>query len=262
MPELIEQILDDLLDGCTGDAETTPDIAILTGAGISAESGLQTFRGDDGLWCGHRVEDVATPQAFHRNPDLVHRFYNTRRGDLLDPSVRPNPAHEAIGTLQKNWPATVSVITQNIDNLHERGGAQHVLHMHGEALKAFCIHCGHTLDAVENLSVQDACPGCQKVGGLRPDIVWFGEMPYHMGDIEDRLAKAELFLSIGTSGNVYPAAGFVNLANHVGAKTIEINLEPSLNAHVFSHGIYGKASLEVPKFIDMLLNRITRKGDA
>ena len=235
--------------------EEYPDanIAILTGAGISAESGLQTFRGSDGLWCGHRVEDVATPEAFARNPDLVHDFYNQRRAGLLDPSVQPNPAHRALAKLQEEWENDVTIITQNIDDLHERGGANDVIHMHGEVLKALCLYCRKKCKIKTNLSRKDICSSCDQKEGLRPDIVWFGEMPYHMELIEEKILNCDLFISIGTSGNVYPAAGFVRLAAHAGAQTLEINLEPSINAAEFTHGIYGKASLEVPKFVDMLL---------
>ncbi len=236
------------------DKSTAPEIVILTGAGISAESGLQTFRGDGGLWCGHRVEDVATPEAFLRDPELVHQFYNERRHGLLDPSIQPNPAHEALARLQKEWVGRVSIVTQNIDDLHERGGADEVIHMHGEVLRAFCIHCGEKTDQHDDLTTDHTCPTCGKTGGLRPDIVWFGEMPYHMDEIEQRIQNCDIFLSIGTSGNVYPAAGFVNLASYVNAQTIEINLEPSLNASTFTHGVYGKASLALPAFIDHILN--------
>ncbi len=238
------------------DPSVAADIVILTGAGISAESGLQTFRGDGGLWCGHRVEDVATPQAFARNPALVHQFYNERRDGLLSDDVAPNPAHEALARLQKDWGGEVTIVTQNIDDLHERGGACDVLHMHGEILKSFCIHCRSVTPQTTHSSTADACPNCDKVGGMRPDIVWFGEMPYHMDIIERKITSADLFISIGTSGNVYPAAGFVMNARQMGAKTLEINLEPSKNAYEFSHGIYDKASLAVPKFVDMLLNGI------
>ncbi len=229
------------------------DIVILTGAGISAESGLQTFRGAGGLWCGHRVEDVATPEAFIRNPALVHQFYNERRQGLLSDDVAPNPAHIAIARLQQNWGGTITLITQNIDDLHERGGAQGVLHMHGEILKSFCTTCRKVSPQQNNSSVRDACPACNDIGTMRPDIVWFGEMPYHMDTIEEKLMAADLFISIGTSGNVYPAAGFVMMARNMGAKTLEINLEPSKNAYEFDHGMYDKASLAVPRFVDMLL---------
>lgn len=240
-------------------ANVPANIVILTGAGISAESGLQTFRCDGGLWCGYRVEDVATPEAFAHNPDLVHKFYNERREGLLDKGIKPNPAHSALAKLQKNWRGDVTIITQNIDNLHERGGASDIIHMHGEILKAFCKHCGAKYAQFQNSSTLDTCSNCARTGGMRPDIVWFGEMPYHMDLIESKIAKADLFISIGTSGNVYPAAGFVRMADYVGAKTVEINLEPSKNAHDFSHGLYGMAGTEVPKFVNNILDK-QKKG--
>ena len=228
-------------------------IVVLTGAGISAESGLQTFRGAGGLWCGHPVEDVATPEAFRRNPALVHQFYNERRKGLYDPNVAPNPAHTALAELRQRWPGHVTIVTQNIDDLHERGGSTDVIHMHGEVCKSFCLYCHKKAEQKEDSSVEDVCPSCNKKGGMRPDIVWFGEMPYDMDIIEMRLAQADLFISIGTSGNVYPAAGFVLMAGYAGAKTLEINLEPSLNAQAFTHGVYGPASVEVPRFIEALM---------
>ncbi len=228
-------------------------IVILTGAGISAESGVPTFRAADGLWCGHRVEDVATPEAFVRNPALVHQFYNERRQGLLSDDVAPNPAHKALGRLQSRWAGDVTVVTQNIDDLHERGGSTDVIHMHGEILRSFCIFCREKFDQSVDSTIESVCPACSKTAGVRPDIVWFGEMPYHMDQIERHLSECDLFLSIGTSGNVYPAAGFVQLAHYSGAKTIEINLEPSLNAYEFSHGIYGKAGEEIPKLVDYIL---------
>lgn len=229
------------------------NIVILTGAGISAESGLQTFRGEGGLWCGQRVEDVATPEAFVRNPDMVHQFYNERRDGLFSETIAPNLAHKALAQLQQNWRGDVTLVTQNIDNLHERGGFTDVIHMHGEVCKSFCIHCHERIEQMSDSSVEDICPSCSKKGGMRPDIVWFGEMPYHMAEIDAKIADADLFISIGTSGNVYPAAGFVLMASHAGAQTLEINLEPSMNAQVFSHGMYGPASQEVPSFVEALL---------
>lgn len=244
-----QQIIDVLFD----DFGSNFNIVILTGAGISAESGVPTFRAADGLWCGHRVEDVATPEAFARNPALVHQFYNERRQGLLHDDVQPNPAHKALGELQDDWSGDVTIVTQNIDNLHERGGSKNVIHMHGEILRSFCIFCRNKFDQSVDSSVDSICPACSKTAGVRPDIVWFGEMPYHMERIERRLSECDLFLSIGTSGNVYPAAGFVRLASYSDAKTIEINLEPSLNAHEFTHGIYGKAGEILPAFIEKIL---------
>lgn len=242
-------------------------ITILTGAGISAESGIQTFRDDNGLWEGHRLEDVATPEAFEHNPELVHEFYNMRRRALLDQKIQPSPAHIALAKLQDEWPAhnggQVTIITQNIDNLHERGGAQDVIHMHGELLKIFCTHCAFKNgksnetapkhEILTDTSPQTPCPLCEKTGTLRPDIVWFGEFPYARNTCDQSVQNSDLFISIGTSGNVYPAAGFVSEAIYAGAQTLEINLEPSLNAQNFHHGFYGPASQEVPKAVDLLL---------
>jgi NAD-dependent deacetylase len=229
-------------------------IVILTGAGISAESGLETFRGAGGLWCGHKVEDVATPEAFARNPDMVHEFYNMRRQGLLKPEINPNPAHRALAELEEKWPGDVLVVTQNIDDLHERAGTKNLIHMHGEVLKAFCHFCRTGLECRNDLSTAMACAACSKKGGVRPDIVWFGEMPYQMERIFEALANCDLFLSIGTSGNVYPAAGFVNEALRHGALTAELNLEPSLNASVFHESLTGPASITVPDFVRSVLS--------
>lgn len=245
------QIIDQLL------AEYGKDfnIVILTGAGISAESGVPTFRASDGLWCGHRVEDVATPQAFARNPSMVHDFYNERRRGLLHQDVQPNPAHKALAELQEKWPADVSIVTQNIDDLHERGGSMDVIHMHGEILQSVCIFCRDKFPQKEDSSTESSCPSCTQSGGVRPDIVWFGEMPYHMDVIERKISECDLFISIGTSGNVYPAAGFVMMANQTGAKTVEINLEKSVNAYEFSLGLYGKAGDLLPEFVKNILTQ-------
>ncbi len=228
-------------------------IVVLTGAGISAESGLETFRGAGGLWCGHRVEDVATPEAFMRDPALVHEFYNTRRRGLRAPDIAPNAAHLALAELEQKWDGEVLVVTQNIDNLHERAGTKNLIHMHGEALKAFCSFCRHGFDCHDALSVAMACEKCAKAGGLRPDIVWFGEMPYQMDRIFGALTACDLFVSIGTSGNVYPAAGFVAEALRHGAQTAEFNLEPSLTSSVFHESIPGPAGTSVPEFVRTLL---------
>lgn len=231
-------------------------IIVLTGAGISAESGLETFRGAGGLWCGHRVEDVATPEAFARNPALVHDFYNLRRRGLLAPEIRPNPAHMALAALEKSWPGEVLVVTQNIDDLHERAGTRNLIHMHGEVLKAFCHFCRAKTECREDLSAELVCASCARPGGMRPDIVWFGEMPYEMDRIFTSLSDCDLFISIGTSGNVYPAAGFVAHALHAGAQTIELNLEPSMNSGVFHRSVTGPAGASVPAFVQSLLAAI------
>ncbi len=179
-------------------------IVILTGAGISAESGLPTFRGAGGLWEGHRVEDVATPEAFARDPELVQRFYNLRRRALLESGVEPNPAHRALARLEAQWPGEVLLVTQNVDDLHERAGSRNLLHMHGELLRALCLDCQASAAWRQDLGPDSSCPGCGALGSLRPDIVWFGEMPYRMDEVYAALARCELFLAVGTSGQVYP----------------------------------------------------------
>lgn len=229
-------------------------IVVLTGAGISAESGLATFRGAGGLWEGHRVEDVATPEAFARNPALVQRFYNLRRAQLRDPAVRPNAAHRALARLEQEWPGEVLVVTQNVDDLHERAGTKNLIHMHGELLRALCLVCSSSVPWTEDLSPEAVCPSCGREGGLRPDIVWFGEMPYRMDEIYAALARCALFLSIGTSGQVYPAAGFVEVVRESGeAPTIEINLEPSAVRSRFVEHRSGPAGELVPALVEELL---------
>ncbi|MEX3009273.1 NAD-dependent deacylase [Hoeflea sp. TYP-13] len=228
-------------------------IVILTGAGLSAESGLSTFRDKDGIWSKYRIEDVATPEAFARNPEMVLDFYNTRRSGAHD--VRPNAAHEALARLEAEHPGSVMTVTQNIDPLHERAGTMNLIHMHGEILKALCAHCGARTAVEENLTVDLACSRCGNSGGMRPDVVWFGEMPYQMERIYAALGKCDLFLSIGTSGNVYPAAGFVAEAGAAGAHTVELNLEPSEGISMFDEAIHGKATEVVPAYVDKLLKR-------
>ena len=227
------------------------NIVILTGAGISAESGLATFRGGDGLWCGHRVEDVATPEGFQRNPALVHAFYNTRRRQLRD--VIPNAAHHALARLAAEWRGNLLLVTQNVDDLHDRAGHNHLLHMHGELNSALCTRCGAARPWRGPLLGDPKCPACARVGGLRPDIVWFGEMPYHVDDISAAIAACDLFVSIGTSGAVYPAAGFVQWARDAGARTLELNLEPSAGTPVFDEARHGPASVLVPAWVEELL---------
>jgi len=227
------------------------NIVILTGAGISAESGLQTFRAADGLWEGHRVEDVATPEAFARNPGLVHQFYDARRERLAE--VAPNAAHVALARLDAEWPGELLIVTQNVDDLHERAGAKRLLHMHGELTSGWCLRCGERYRWAGSMGDGALCPACETVGLVRPDIVWFGEMPYDMERIDAALVKADLFVSIGTSGAVYPAAGFVQTANYRRAKTLEINLEPSQGSIFFDERRFGPAGEEVPKWVDELL---------
>lgn len=224
-------------------------IVVLTGAGISAESGVPTFRGPDGLWEGHRVEDVATPEAFARDPALVQAFYDQRRAALA--GVEPNAAHLALARLDDAWEGSFLLVTQNVDDLHERAGAMRLLHMHGELLSALCLACGGRSWWEGPLGPDAACPDCGAKGRLRPDIVWFGEMPYHMEEIEDALLSADLFVAIGTSGQVYPAAGFVDMARAAGAYAIEINMEPTSSR--FDAHRTGPAGTLVPQLVDELL---------
>src|SRR5688572_21544148 len=228
------------------------NIVILTGAGISAESGLATFRGPDGLWEGHRVEDVATPEAFARDPALVQAFYDARRARLRE--VEPNEAHRPLARLDSCWPGELLIVTQNVDDLHERAGARRVLHMHGELNSAWCLACDSRAPWDKALGDHPACPGCGVAGQLRPDIVWFGEMPYEMDRIDRALMAADLFVSIGTSGAVYPAAGFVQTARHCGARTLEMNLDPSLASYHFHESRIGKAGDLVPRWVETLLD--------
>jgi len=228
------------------------NIVILTGAGISAESGIKTFRGNDGLWENHRVEDVATPEAYCANPELVLSFYNARRHALLNTGIQPNAAHTALARLQYSH-HDVTLITQNVDNLHERGGSPSVLHMHGELLKQICTGCADVTLIEWAQTVRDVCACCSAVGTLRPDIVWFGEMPKLMDEIYSALDRADVFVAIGTSGRVYPAAGFVEVASASGAHTIEINLEASDVAPAFAEHRIGPASEQVVEWVNELL---------
>lgn len=222
------------------------NIVVLTGAGISAESGVPTFRDADGLWEGHRVEDVATPEAFERDPETVLAFYDARREALA--TVEPNPAHSALARLEEHLGDDLLVVTQNVDDLHERAGSTRVLHMHGELLSAWCLACDDRFSWRGPMLERPDCPGCGEPT-LRPDIVWFGEIPYAMDRIEDALRKADLFVSIGTSGAVYPAAGFVRAAAAYGARTLELNLVPSEGTHWFDQARHGPASELVPAWV-------------
>ncbi|HET9640682.1 MAG TPA: NAD-dependent deacylase [Allosphingosinicella sp.] len=226
-------------------------IVVLTGAGISAESGLATFRGPDGLWEGHRVEDVATPEAFRRDPFLVQAFYDARRERLR--SVEPNAAHRALARLDAEWPGDLLIVTQNVDDLHERAGARRLLHMHGELKSAWCLACNSRMSWESELSSGPPCPGCGAAAQLRPDIVWFGEMPYEMERIDRALLDCDLFVSVGTSGAVYPAAGFVQTARYAGARTLELNLEPSLGSVYFGETRTGPAGVLVPEWVEEVL---------
>ena len=226
------------------------NIVILTGAGISAESGIATFRGPGGLWEGHRVEDVCTPDALARDPALVHRFYDLRRAALA--GVQPNPAHHAIARLEAAWPGELLIVTQNVDDLHERAGTRRLLHMHGELKSALCAACGARVGWAADLPPDTPCAECG-APTLRPDIVFFGEMPYEMERIEAAIAGADLFVSIGTSGAVYPAAGFVQTARHHGAQTLELNLEPSQGSGWFGESRRGPASVLVPAWVNKIV---------
>ncbi|WP_071608771.1 Sir2 family NAD+-dependent deacetylase [Entomohabitans teleogrylli] len=233
-----------------------PNVVVLTGAGISAESGIKTFRAADGLWEEHRVEDVATPEGFARNPALVQAFYNARRHQLQAPEVAPNAAHLALAKLEEALGDRFLLVTQNIDNLHERAGNTRVIHMHGELLKVRCARSGQVLEWPGDVNPDDRCHCCQFPAPLRPHVVWFGEMPLGMDDIYHALAGADLFIAIGTSGHVYPAAGFVHEARLHGAHTVELNLEPSQVGSEFEEKYYGLASQVVPEFIGKVLKSL------
>ncbi|UZK64985.1 NAD-dependent deacylase [Sphingomonas sp. M1-B02] len=226
------------------------NILILTGAGISAESGVATFRGPGGLWEGHRVEDVCTPEALERDRAQVHRFYDARREQLA--AVEPNAAHRALARLDAEWAGDLLLVTQNVDDLHERAGSKRLLHMHGELKSALCARCEARQPWEAALPPGHICPACG-ASALRPDIVFFGEMPYRMDVIEQALAKADLFVSIGTSGAVYPAAGFVQTARYHGAATLELNLDPSEGSLWFAESRMGPAGTLVPAWVDELL---------
>jgi NAD-dependent deacetylase len=231
-------------------------IVILTGAGISKESGLDTFRDKDGIWSKVRLEDVATPEGFRADPKRVHAFYNARRRQLQEPGIEPNPAHHALARLEREAGFKVLVVTQNIDDLHERAGSKNLIHMHGEMMKARCDMCGSVLAWTGDMETHTPCPACAREGGLRPHVVWFGEMPLEMERIYQELAACDLFVSIGTSGNVYPAAGFVREVRRYGrARTVELNLEPSEGASLFEEAQQGPASRIVPEFVASLLNK-------
>lgn len=232
------------------------NLVVLTGAGISAESGVPTFRASDGLWCGHRVEEVATPEGYSADPALVQDFYNQRRRQLAE--VQPNAAHRALADLAARWRGDFLLVTQNVDDLHDRAHEEtppaagfELIHMHGELLKGRCTRSGAVMDWAGNMAADEASPHHPQ-GVMRPHIVWFGEMPLQMERIERALEACDLFVSIGTSGAVYPAAGFVQAARHAGARTVEINLEPTSGARLFDEGVYGPATQAVPAFFDTL----------
>ena len=228
-------------------------VVVLTGAGISAESGIRTFRAADGLWEDHPIEQVASPAGFVQDPELVHRFYNQRRSQLLSDTVSPNTAHEALADFERQWPDKFLLVTQNIDDLHERAGSKQLIHIHGELLKLRCAATDQIYDWRTDSSPQSVCDCCQQTDNLRPHVVWFGEMPLEMERIQTSLQQCDLFIAIGTSGHVYPAAGFVQTASQFGAHTVELNLEPSLVGSQFAEQHYGPATKVVPNFLQDLV---------
>ncbi len=227
------------------------NIVILTGAGISAESGLATFRSSNGLWNNHKVEDVASIEGFERNPALVHDFYNNLKTEIQQ--AKPNPAHLAITKLQQKYPATISVITQNVDTLHEKANNENIYHIHGQINQAVCLNCGQILETFGDVDTETTCSSCQTTGMMKPNIVFFGENLLHMNKVERLLQNCDLFISIGTSGVVFPAAAFVQTAKYYGADTWEFTLEPTANNYYFDHHIYGSAGQTLPPFIDNLI---------
>lgn len=232
-------------------------IFVLTGAGVSAESGLGTFRDKDGVWTRYDLSEVATPEGFARNPALVRDFYNARRANLASAAL--NAAHVSLARLEAELTArggALYLCTQNVDDLHEKAGSTRVVHMHGELAVTRCAHCQALQPDPGPLTAEAVCEACGRDGGARPHVVWFGEMPLYMDAIEDALAEADLFVSIGTSGSVYPAAGFVSEARAMGIATCEINLEPSANAYVFDEKHYGPASEVVPAWVERVLQAL------
>lgn len=228
-------------------------IIVLTGAGISAESGIETFRAADGLWANHPVDDVATPEGFERNPQLVYHFYNQRRRQLLSQEIRPNLAHTALARFEHEFDGEFLLVTQNIDNLHERAGSVNLLHMHGELLKMRCLNSKLVFDITEDLDYDTHCRCCRSPGNLRPHVVWFGEMPFHMNKINNALESCDMFVAIGTSGSVYPASGFYQTAKIRRAHTVELNLEETGSS--FDTHVYGPATETVPQFFNQILEQ-------
>lgn len=233
------------------------NIAILTGAGISAESGLATFRSSNGLWNNHKVEDVASVEGFQRNPALVHDFYNNLKTEIQQ--AKPNAAHLALTKLQKEYPAEINIITQNVDTLHEKASNQNVYHIHGQINQSVCLNCGQVLETWGDVDTETTCPHCQIMGMMKPNIVFFGENLLCMDKVEDILRKCDLFISIGTSGVVYPAAGFVQLAKYYGADTVEFTLDTTANNYLFDKHIFGKAGETLPPYIEELIKSIKEK---
>ena len=240
-------------------ADRSASIVVLTGAGISAESGLDTFRDPDGVWAQYRIEEVATPGAFRENPALVHDFYNMRRRQLFSPEVQPNAAHLALAGLERGWQGQFLLVTQNVDDLHERAGSRNLVHIHGELLKVRCVRSGRIDPCREDLGTPTKCICCGEEGTLRPDVVWFGEIPLEMDRIQRALSGCGIFVSVGTSGSVYPAAGFVEIARggYSGrrqVRTVELNLEPTAISPLFGEQTHGPASRIVPAFVEKLLH--------
>lgn len=232
--------------------KTCKHIVFLTGAGISAESGLSTFRSEDGLWNKHRVEDVATIEAFERQPEYVHQFYNSMRPELF--AAQPNAAHLSIARLQKELKQhKINIITQNVDTLHEKAGSNNIYHIHGQINQLVCLQCGHVSETWAEAHSTDVCPNCHTQGNIKPNIVFFGETPLCLDVVDNLLKTCDLFISVGTSGVVYPAAGFVQIAKLYGAETYEFNMEKTSNNYMFDHHIFGKAGSTLPTFIDELI---------
>lgn len=235
------------------------NIFILTGAGISKESGLDTFRDQDGLWANHRIDDVATPEGFKKNPKLVHKFYNHRRQELK--KVEPNAAHLALAKLETTWPSKVTLVTQNVDDLHERAGSKNMIHMHGRLKEVRCIDTGKVFQWEKDLEIADKCECCGKKGNLRPNIVWFGELPVDLPLIFQALDNCDYFLSIGTSGNVYPAGGFAQHVQMRGGVTLaEFNIDDSEITHLFQQHHKGPATQTVPTFVDGLIEKLKKSA--
>ncbi|MCQ2741508.1 MAG: NAD-dependent deacylase [Alphaproteobacteria bacterium] len=230
------------------------NVFILTGAGISAESGLATFRASNGLWNNHKVEDVATIEAFERNPAYVHDFYNELKKELV--KAKPNPAHVAITRLQNEYPANINVITQNVDTLHEKAGNKNIYHIHGQINQAVCLNCGHVLETFDDVDTETICPNCNISGMMKPNIVFFGENLLCMDKVDDLLRHCDMFLSVGTSGVVFPVAAFVQTAKYYGAATFEFNLEPTSNNFYFDKHIFGPAGTTLPAFVDEMIKSI------
>ena len=232
------------------------NIFILTGAGISKESGINTFREKDGLWDNYKIEDVCTPDAFKRNPDLVNNFYNERKSQLKSPKIKPNEAHLSLAELEKNCSGEFLIVTQNIDNLHERAGSKKILHMHGSLEHAYCMYCNQKVVLNFKLSTSYKCRNCLNKGMVRVDVVWFGEQPKYLEEIYNFLEKTEVFISIGTSNNVYPAAGFIDYLNQLNKKIFmyEFNLEETIKTSQFDQTYFGPATQTIPKFVEDLIN--------